>query len=194
MGKFGKGKRFGDRFGDNKFGGGRPAMHSATCGECGKPCQVPFKPTGDRPVFCDVCFGKKGAIGTRSKFGGERHERRERRDFSDRQMHDAICSKCGKSCQVPFRPTAGKTVFCDNCFDKGGAPKTGDNNAAQFKMLNEKLDKLIKILTPSAPVMAEKKSEEKVEKKVEKKAVKKIAKAKTAVKKTTAKKVVTKKK
>jgi len=33
-------------------------MHRATCAECGKPCEVPFKPSGDKPVFCSNCFGK----------------------------------------------------------------------------------------------------------------------------------------
>src|SRR5271169_3150756 len=34
--------------------GDRPPreMHDATCAQCGKPTQVPFKPTGDRPVYC----------------------------------------------------------------------------------------------------------------------------------------------
>jgi CxxC-x17-CxxC domain-containing protein len=36
-------------------------MFSATCAECGKPCEVPFRPTGDKPVFCSYCFGKNRA-------------------------------------------------------------------------------------------------------------------------------------
>lgn len=27
-----------------------------TCGKCGKPADVPFKPKGDRPVLCRDCF------------------------------------------------------------------------------------------------------------------------------------------
>ena len=34
-------------------------MHKATCSECKKECEVPFKPAGDRPVFCRECFMKK---------------------------------------------------------------------------------------------------------------------------------------
>lgn len=37
-------------------GGGPREMHSAVCGACGKPAQVPFKPRGDRPVYCSECF------------------------------------------------------------------------------------------------------------------------------------------
>jgi CxxC-x17-CxxC domain-containing protein len=31
----------------------------AICGECGKEAQLPFKPRGDRPIFCSECFDKK---------------------------------------------------------------------------------------------------------------------------------------
>lgn len=33
-------------------------MHKATCAECQKECEVPFKPTGERPVYCKECFAK----------------------------------------------------------------------------------------------------------------------------------------
>src|SRR3989338_9028528 len=33
-------------------------MHDATCSNCGKACQVPFKPTGSKPVLCSDCFRK----------------------------------------------------------------------------------------------------------------------------------------
>lgn len=33
-------------------------MHPATCAECGVETQVPFRPTGDRPVYCSDCFSK----------------------------------------------------------------------------------------------------------------------------------------
>jgi len=30
--------------------------HEVTCAECGATTTVPFKPTGDRPVYCRDCF------------------------------------------------------------------------------------------------------------------------------------------
>ena len=33
-----------------------------------------------------------------------------------REMHKAICSKCGKECTVPFEPKEGKPVYCRECF------------------------------------------------------------------------------
>lgn len=42
------------------FGGRGPRpqreMHSATCAACGAETQVPFRPSGDRPVYCRDCF------------------------------------------------------------------------------------------------------------------------------------------
>ncbi|MGE5654200.1 MAG: zinc-ribbon domain containing protein [Bacillota bacterium] len=39
-------------------GGDRPQreMFAATCAACGKETQVPFRPSGDRPVYCRDCF------------------------------------------------------------------------------------------------------------------------------------------
>jgi len=36
----------------------RREMHPATCAECGKETQVPFRPSGDRPVYCSDCFSR----------------------------------------------------------------------------------------------------------------------------------------
>ena len=61
----------GDRGGRGGFGGrdrgGRGGfgdepvrtMHRATCAECGKSCEVPFRPTGEKPVYCSTCFGSR---------------------------------------------------------------------------------------------------------------------------------------
>ncbi len=55
--------------GFNRGGGFRRSfgprqMHKATCTECGKECEVPFKPSNDaegnpRPVYCKECYAKK---------------------------------------------------------------------------------------------------------------------------------------
>ncbi len=43
---------------------------------------------------------------------------RDRGDRGDREMHDAVCSDCGQPCQVPFKPTEGRPVYCRECFRK----------------------------------------------------------------------------
>ncbi|MFA4942052.1 MAG: CxxC-x17-CxxC domain-containing protein [Patescibacteria group bacterium] len=195
------GKRFG---GDRSFGGRggdrseRPTMHRATCAECGKSCEVPFRPTGDKPVFCSDCFGRKE--------GGNSSSRFERRDSGrpsfggDKQMFQATCDKCHKECEVPFRPTGDKPVFCSDCFGKGekggstSAPAViHDQYKKQFEMLNAKLDNILKML----PLQATAKEEKPVIKKEEKvitKTVKKVAEKKVAAPKKVVKKVVAKKK
>jgi len=35
-----------------------------------------------------------------------------------REMHKATCSECKQECEVPFKPTEGKPVYCRNCFSK----------------------------------------------------------------------------
>ena len=38
---------------------GRPTtMYKITCSDCGKETEVPFKPTGGRPVYCRDCLQK----------------------------------------------------------------------------------------------------------------------------------------
>jgi len=49
----------GDFRGRGGFDRGPREMHDAVCSECKNPTQVPFKPSGDRPVYCLDCFKKK---------------------------------------------------------------------------------------------------------------------------------------
>ncbi len=56
--------------GNEGFGGGggyggdgfnrEREMHSVVCAECGKDAQVPFRPRGDRPVYCSDCYSRMG--------------------------------------------------------------------------------------------------------------------------------------
>lgn len=56
----------------SRIGGDRPmTMHSAVCSSCGKSCEVPFRPTGDKPVYCRDCFAGRAAM------GGERSSRKD---------------------------------------------------------------------------------------------------------------------
>lgn len=55
----GYGDRGGDRGGFRGGGGMGPReAHKATCSDCGKECEVPFKPADGRPVYCRDCFAK----------------------------------------------------------------------------------------------------------------------------------------
>lgn len=74
-------------------------------------------------------------------------------------MHDAVCAKCGANCQVPFRPTQGKDVFCSKCFESNGPrePRRFDNHRpamqapVDLREINDKLNRIIKLLTVEKP-------------------------------------------
>jgi CxxC-x17-CxxC domain-containing protein len=34
-------------------------LYKAVCADCRKECEVPFKPSGERPVYCKECFSKR---------------------------------------------------------------------------------------------------------------------------------------
>lgn len=59
-----RGRSFSGRGGSGNgrgFGRGRDSGRDSekfdvVCTECKKPCKVPFKPTGNKPVLCDDCF------------------------------------------------------------------------------------------------------------------------------------------
>ena len=73
-------------------------MHDATCGDCGKQCQVPFEPRQDKPVYCGDCFQKhKPQNRGGGRFGGRG-------------------GSGGKECEVPFEPKGDKPVYCSECF------------------------------------------------------------------------------
>ena len=131
-GNFGGGKRFagkgGDRGGNRGggFGGGRndggdrPDMHRATCSDCGKSCEVPFRPTGDKPVFCSDCFETKRDGG--NDRGGDRGGRNfEKRDSQPR--------------------------FGDRRPSSNGGGNSGENYKAELRQINETLGKILKALT-----------------------------------------------
>lgn len=141
----------------------RKEMFKAVCSECGNDCEVPFKPTGSKPVLCSACFSQ-GGNSRSDRRDNRRSDRRERRSFDrggDRQMFQATCDECGDKCEVPFRPTAGKPIYCDKCFGKksdrgdrrGGGDRDrrssgGGNNQSSkvFDTLNSKLDRIINLL------------------------------------------------
>src|SRR3972149_1279784 len=118
---------FGGRSGGSRFGGGRS-------------------------------FRDRGGFGRRD---GGRFERRPA------EMHNAICDQCKKECQVPFKPSNSKPVYCSDCFRaKENGSRDGGNfnsrpsfsprsqsgpsqpgiSSEQFNKINTKLDKLMEIL------------------------------------------------
>jgi CxxC-x17-CxxC domain-containing protein len=44
--------------GGGGFSSGPREMYPITCAECGNEAMVPFRPRGDRPVYCSDCFSR----------------------------------------------------------------------------------------------------------------------------------------
>ncbi len=120
-------------------------------------------------------FRSRPSFGDRPRFGGGDRPRFGGGDRGPVEMHDAVCDNCGKNCQVPFRPTSGKPVYCSDCFEKqrGFEPRRSEGrgdfrgnredngsrreqapsyNQNDLSQLSAKLDKIISLLTPAAPM------------------------------------------
>ena len=111
--------------------GERPREYfKATCADCGNECEVPFKPTEGKPVYCRDCFAKHKPARDNDSRGRYRDRRQSR---GERELFTATCAECGNECQVPFRPTEGKPVYCRDCFQKH-KPEGGrrDNRRSLF--------------------------------------------------------------
>ena len=94
-------------------------MHDATCGDCGKQCQVPFEPRQDKPVYCNECFPKHKPQ-SRGGSGGEDLEVEVAAEEALTEDHE----KCTKRLVeivvkiVKFHSSQNRTsqVYCSECF------------------------------------------------------------------------------
>ena len=68
-GGYSSGGRDGGYSGGSRSGGGFSSgpreMFSATCSSCGREAQVPFRPSGAKPVYCSDCFTSQRASSNR---------------------------------------------------------------------------------------------------------------------------------
>ena len=98
-----------------------------TCSDCGidfvfSASEQEFfaeKGFSSAPKRCASCRAQRRASGGGSSTygngggysgGGNGFER------APREMHSAVCARCGNETQVPFRPTGARPVYCSDCF------------------------------------------------------------------------------
>jgi CxxC-x17-CxxC domain-containing protein len=93
-----------------RYDRGPATMYQATCAECGKECEVPFRPSGEKPVYCSECFENKR----------DSSDRAPRRDFS--------------------RPNFSQDNFNKNRDNRGG----NEEIKRQLETIINKLDQLIR--------------------------------------------------
>jgi CxxC-x17-CxxC domain-containing protein len=85
-------------------------------------------------------------------------------------MHDVVCDKCGKECQVPFKPSGDKPVLCSDCFKASGEggrsrSSSGGVSSEEISKINAKLDKIIELLGSLEVVDEDEETEESEEEK-----------------------------
>lgn len=61
------------------------------------------------------------------------------------EMTKVTCDSCGEECEVPFRPTSSKPVYCSSCFTKKEKGKNS-KSSEELDAINEKLDKIMKAM------------------------------------------------
>lgn len=97
--------------GGGGFRGGDRAeitMHKAVCDECHKDCEVPFRPSGDKPIFCSDCFSSKKGNDDRAPrrdFGGDRGPKR---DFNDRPAQSSFAKPASAPAQDEIKKQLGE--------------------------------------------------------------------------------------
>ena len=100
-----------------------------TCSDCGQQFvfteseQQFFADRGfTEPRRCSSCRAarkaQQGSSSSGGSYGGGGYSSGGGSSYNrgPREMFDATCSSCGKATQVPFRPTQGKPVYCNDCF------------------------------------------------------------------------------
>jgi len=153
MGDFKRGgeKRFSGRGGSGRNRDRGPVtMYPAVCDKCGKPCEVPFKPTSGKPVYCSACFEGKKETGNNR--GGSRFSQKSYGSYNAPIKSD-------------FRSDTSK--------------ENNNEIKKQLEILNGKMDLLIKAVEAIAivkPLVAEGKIKEAVSVVKAKKSVKKVSK------------------
>ena len=57
-----------------------------------------------------------GRFDSKPRSGGVNRGFRD--NFGPREKHKDVCAECKKECEVPFKPTEGKPVYCKECYAK----------------------------------------------------------------------------
>lgn len=141
--KFG-GKKFGgqgrfDRGGDRGFDRQPVELFHAICANCGKSCQVPFKPNGKKPVFCKECFdaGAAGDTVAPRQDRGDRQDARPVRQYEGPRKDFASVAR-----PQPAPASSGLTLEIKK----------------ELEGVNQKLAQLIELLAPKPKKASKKKS------------------------------------
>lgn len=90
---------------EQEFYANRQFSEPRRCGSCRAARKAQ---RGDGGYSAGSSYGSGGGYGSRS--GGYGAPR------APREMFTTTCSSCGREAKVPFQPTSGKPVYCNDCF------------------------------------------------------------------------------
>ncbi|MEK6917255.1 MAG: CxxC-x17-CxxC domain-containing protein [Nanoarchaeota archaeon] len=115
---------------------------------------------------------------SRPSSGGFRGGRRD-----EKMMHRVVCDGCKKDCEVPFKPTDGKPVYCNDCFkgreksDSRDSGRSRPSNQHDYKedleKMNHKIGMILDLLESMKKMQMSSNVEPAAEEKPKKAAVKK---------------------
>ncbi len=213
-----RGKDFGGSGGRPKFGGGfnkggdrdrRPGgfgggdrgartggsgeLFAATCSSCHKGCEVPFRPSGDKPVYCSACFHKKGDSddrgGARNDYGNRGGDTRREGSSYERPNRDARPAPVAAASVVGLEDVKRQLATIESRLNrildiinpptpptKAHAPKKVDAPAVAEVVVTDEVPALPKKERKPKTVKAKAAPVKKVAKKVAKKVTKKTTK------------------
>jgi len=118
-------------------------------------------PRGDSESHGSYEEYSKNKGSSRGGRGGRSFDRERRPKL---EMTKVTCSECKAECEVPFKPTSSKPVYCRDCFDKKGGNDFRDSDSRDrprrdsrpstpsrdfdrdFDVINEKLNKILKAM------------------------------------------------
>ncbi|NLJ61257.1 MAG: zinc-binding protein [Firmicutes bacterium] len=61
----------------------------------------------NEPSRCPACRSARRGQDRTERRGGRRE---------DREMHSAVCARCGAETSVPFKPRPDRPVYCRDCY------------------------------------------------------------------------------
>ena len=88
----------------------------------------------------------RGGRGRRDSREGGRGRGRRDSGRGELTMTKVTCDSCGVECEVPFKPTSSKPVYCSDCFSKNENSGSKGPSNRDLDVINEKLNKIMKAL------------------------------------------------
>jgi CxxC-x17-CxxC domain-containing protein len=73
-----------------------------------------------------------GDRGKRSIDRSRRPRARQGFDRGSRETHESVCANCGEECEVPFRPTGDRAVYCRECWAKIRPARTQNRHRREY--------------------------------------------------------------